>query len=274
MTNNHALITKLQFLKLGGSLITDKKTPRTSRQGVIMRLAEEIKTAKEETADLKLVLGHGSGSFGHVSAKQYGTRQGVHSPEGWRGFAEVWYEAGLLNHLIMEVLHNVGLSAVAFPPSAGMVAQNGKPLTWEISGLAAALDNELLPVVFGDVIFDQIRGGTIFSTEDVFSFLAKQLHPERILLAGIDAGVWADFPDCTQLISEITPDSWPQVEPSLRGSVATDVTGGMASKVQGMLDLVEEIPGLEVLIFSGDQPGNVATALRGETLGTRLTNNR
>lgn len=274
MTNDHALITKLQFLKLGGSLITDKNTPRASRQGVIIRLAEEIKTAKEETADFKLVLGHGSGSFGHMPAKQYGTRQGVYSPEGWRGFAEVWYEAGLLNHLVTEALRNVGLSVVAFPPSAGVVARNGKPLNWEIGGLVAALDNGLLPVVFGDVIFDQIQGGTIFSTEDIFTFLAKQLHPGRILLAGIDAGVWADYPDCTQLISEITPESWPQVAPSLRGSAATDVTGGMASKVQGMLDLVEEIPGLEVLIFSGDQPGNVAAALRGETLGTRLTNNR
>ena len=72
------------------------------------------------------------------------------------------------------------------------------------------------------------------------------------------------------MISEITLESWLQVAPFLGGSAATDVTGGMASKVQGMLNLVEEIPGLEVLIFSGDQPGNVAAALQGEILGTRL----
>jgi len=270
MKNYHASTTELQFLKLGGSLITDKTTPRASRPKVIVRLVNEIKTAKESNADLKLVLGHGSGSFGHVSAKQYGTRQGVHSPKGWQGFAEVWYEAAQLNRIVVEALHQAGLPAVAFPPSAGVVAWDGKLQNWEISGLHSALDNGLLPVVFGDVIFDQVRGGTIFSTEDIFTHLARQLHPGRILLAGIEAGVWADFPNCTQLISEITSEDWPQVTSSLRGSTATDVTGGMASKVQGMLDLVEEIPGLEVLIFSGDQPGNVTAALQGKILGTRL----
>lgn len=270
MTNYYASTTKLQFLKLGGSLITDKNIPRASRPSAIARLAEEIKTAKETNADLKLVLGHGSGSFGHVPAKQYATSQGVHSPEGWQGFAEVWYEAAQLNRIVVEALHSAGLPVVAFPPSAGIVARDRKLQNWEIGGLQSALDNGLLPVVFGDVIFDQVRGGTIFSTEDVFTHLAKQLHPGRILLAGIEAGVWADFPDCTQLISEITSENWPLVTSSLGGSAATDVTGGMASKVQGMLDLVEESPGLEVLIFSGDQPGNVAAVLQGEIMGTCL----
>ena len=31
--------------------------------------------------------------------------------------------------------------------------------------------------------------------EDVFSFLAEQFSPRRILLAGIEAGVWAEFQD-------------------------------------------------------------------------------
>jgi len=50
----------------------------------------------------------------------------------------------------------------------------------------------------------------------------------------------------------------------------TDVTGGMRSKVRGMLDLAVEIPGLEVLIFGGGPPGNVSAALLGERIGTRI----
>ena len=34
---------KLVFLKLGGSLITDKNTPRTARIEVIQRIGKEIK---------------------------------------------------------------------------------------------------------------------------------------------------------------------------------------------------------------------------------------
>jgi isopentenyl phosphate kinase len=260
----------LVFLKLGGSLITDKSNPRTPRRDVIARLAREIRGVLEEMGGLRLVLGHGSGSFGHVPAKKYGTRQGVHSSEGWRGFTEVWYEAASLNRIVIEILYAEGLPVIAFAPSAGVLAHDGQVESWEIRGLVAALEGGLIPVVFGDAVFDQLRGGTILSTEDEFAHLARQLQPSRILLAGIDEGVWADFPDCTQLITEITPVNWAQILPSLGDSVATDVTGGMASKVREMLNLVEEIPGLEVIIFSGNQPGNVGAVLRGGSSGSRV----
>ena len=267
-------IMNLQFLKLGGSLITDKRTARTPRKEVIARLTTEIESVRAANLDLKLLLGHGSGSYGHVPAKKYGTRQGVVSSEQWQGFAEVWYEAATLNRIVMETLHAAGLPAISFPASAGVTAKDGKVAVWNLAPLSAALEGGLLPVVFGDVVFDIARGGTILSTEDIFTHLARQLCPMRILLAGIDAGVWADFPACTQLIPEITPENWDTVAASLSGSAATDVTGGMQSKVRAMLDLAIAIPGLEISIFSGEQPGNLAAALQGESLGTRIISNR
>ena len=59
------------FLKLGGSLITDKSQPYTARLEVIDRLAQEILQARQENPGLLLLLGHGSGSFGHTPAHQY-----------------------------------------------------------------------------------------------------------------------------------------------------------------------------------------------------------
>ena len=35
-----------------------------------------------------LIIGHGSGSFGHYMASKYGTRRGVNGPEQWMGFAK------------------------------------------------------------------------------------------------------------------------------------------------------------------------------------------
>ena len=49
-----------------------------------------------------------------------------------------------------------------------------------------------------------------------------------------------------------------------------DVTGGMLSKVRTMLDLLVEVPGLEILIFSGLVPGNVSQVLSGSEIGTRI----
>jgi isopentenyl phosphate kinase len=264
------MTANLHFLKLGGSLITDKNRPHTHRPEVLKRLCEEIAEAFERAPGLKLVLGHGSGSFGHVPGQQYGTRQGVHTPEEWRGFAEVWREAARLNRLVMEALHAAGLPALAFPPSAAVTAEDGQVAAWDLAPLRTALQNDLLPVVYGDVVFDRLRGGTILSTEDLFAYLAPQLQPGRVLLAGIEPGVWADFPECTQLIPEITPDSLEAMGGSLTGARATDVTGGMASKVQQGLEIAGSVPGLEVRIFSGQEPGLVREALLGASPGTVL----
>jgi isopentenyl phosphate kinase len=260
----------LYFIKLGGSLITDKTTPRTPRMEVLDRLASEIAEASAYNPSLHLVLGNGAGSFGHVPARRYGTRQGVHTPEDWRGFAEVWREAANLNRLVTDALHAARMPAVAFPPSASVIARDGRVLAWDLSPIRNALQVGLLPVIHGDVIFDTVRGGTILSTEDLFEHLARQLRPERILLAGLEEGVWADYPQCTQLIPEITPENLPQVAPALGGSSAIDVTGGMASKVQQSLALVKELPGMEILIFSGEKQGQVKSALLGATPGTLL----
>ena len=72
----------MQFLKLGGSLITDKDTAHTPRIDVIDRIAGEIKKYLVEHPQDSLLLGHGSGSFGHVPAAKYGTREGVEF-RGW-----------------------------------------------------------------------------------------------------------------------------------------------------------------------------------------------
>jgi isopentenyl phosphate kinase len=126
----------------------------------------------------------------------------------------------------------------------------------------------LLPVIYGDVAFDRAQGGTILSTEDLFSHLTHQLRPTRLLFAGIQPGVWADFPKNTNLLSEITPASFPQIKAGLKGSVAMDVTGGMADKVRQILTMVNTVPGLKASIFSGEVPGNVYSSLLGEELGT------
>jgi isopentenyl phosphate kinase len=260
----------LIFLKLGGSLITDKTHPYTARVDKLDALAAEIAACLQMESELHLVLGHGSGSFGHAAASLHATRLGVSTPEAWQGFAEVWYQASRLTRLVVEAFHRANLPVVAFSPAASVIAQDGKVANWETYPIQAALSDGLLPIINGDVAFDRIRGGTILSTEDLFAYLAHQIRPQRILLAGLEDGVWADFPSCEHLLREITPGSITQLTPSLGAATGIDVTGGMYTKVTGMLSLVEEIPDLEILIFSGERPGNLRRALLGENPGTLL----
>jgi isopentenyl phosphate kinase len=141
-------------------------------------------------------------------------------------------------------------------------------VTWNLDPLLSALGNGLIPVVHGDVVFDQVLGGTILSTEDLFAHLALQMHPTQLLFAGMEPGVWSDYPVNTQLLPEITPLNFPQIEAGVKGSAATDVTGGMLDKVHQILSMVKEVPGTSGSIFSGEIPGNVRRSLLGEKLGT------
>jgi len=271
MNNDRSSTSNLYFIKLGGSLITDKSRPRTPLVNTISRLVGEIRRFRDLRGDIQLLLGHGSGSFGHVPAQKYGTRKGVESQADWKGFAEVWFEAYTLNRIVTEALHKADLPVVSFPVSAAITTSGGRVSTWNLDPLYSALDAGLLPVVYGDVVFDTIYGGTILSTEDIFTHLARVLKPQRIFLVGIDEAVFLGYPRCEQPIPEITPENWDSIAPTLSGSSTTDVTGGMASKVRLMMDLTAEIPGLVVQVFNGSQPGNLTAVLNGASLGTRIS---
>jgi isopentenyl phosphate kinase len=264
------MANEIIFLKLGGSLITDKDKPYTPRLDKLKELALEIKTVLDSNPGLLMILGHGSGSFGHTAAKKYGTRDGVQTVEQWHGFAEVKYQAAELTRYVIESLLKAGLPAISIHPSSSMVSDNRIIIHHNVLAIRKALAVNLLPVVHGDVAFDESLGGTILSTEDVFSFLAEQFSPRRILLAGIEAGVWADFPARTELVKQIQLSDYEKMRAGIGGSVSTDVTGGMKAKVEEMLELVKKNKGLTVQIFSAEESGFLTRALSGENVGTLL----
>lgn len=264
---------ELVLLKLGGSLITDKSLPYTPRFDKLAELAGDLAAVRRAHPGLSIVLGHGSGSFGHTAAQQYQTRDGLRVGEARRyfdGLAEVWFQAWTLNRFVMDALHAAEIPSLALAPVSAVTASDGRLAGWELAPLKAALAAGLLPVVYGDVIFDSLRGGTILSTEDLFAHLARELRPQRILLAGLEGAVWADFPERKQRVEAITPASFDAIKSRVGASQAADVTGGMESKVRQMLELVQQAPALTVQIFSGEQPGNLRRALEGENLGTLI----
>lgn len=258
------------FLKLGGSLITDKTRPYSPRPEKLDLIGREIASAIRKDSELHLILGHGSGSFGHTAATKFNTRQGVSGRTAWHGFAEVWFQASKLNRIVIEALHNAGLPAITFSPAASITSNGGKIMKWDHSPILTALNHGLVPVIHGDVVFDESLGGTILSTEDLFSHLVHYIRPQRILLAGLEAGVWADFPENTHLIPEITSKNFSQYASGFGEAKGADVTGGMLAKVTEMLSLIDQFPDLEVLIFSGELQGNLSKALEGNNPGTLL----
>jgi isopentenyl phosphate kinase len=253
---NSASATDLVFLKLGGSLVTDKTQARTPRRSVITRLAHEIRQALDTVPDMKLLVGHGSGSFGHWAAKPYGTRQGVHTPAQWRGYARVAASAARLNRIITDAFLEADVPVLSLQPSASARCHDYELRHLDTRPIRTALARGLVPLIYGDVALDDVHGGTIISTEDIFLFLADELRPARILLLGEVAGVLDSDGD---VISHITPDDLPTLRNTLTGSAGVDVTGGMADKV--------------IYVFAGTEPELLSRVLTDPTrhVGTLIT---
>jgi len=260
----------LVFVKLGGAAITDKLKQRTPLLERIHDLAGQIARARKNNPEIRLVIGHGSGSFGHFSGQKYNTRNGVHTSGDWRGFAEVWDDARQLNELVIHSLLSAGLPVIGFPPSAWLVTENRLPVSFQVEPIKNAIENHLIPVVNGDVIFDRAMGGTILSTEDIFTLLANELHPDQIILASREPGVWKDYPQNTQLAATLTLAEFLSSSVSAGASAGMDVTGGMAKKITLMMDILRGDPKMEICITSGMDNHSVFDALEGKPSGTRL----
>jgi isopentenyl phosphate kinase len=257
-------MNELVFVKLGGSVITDKTEPETARPETIARLAGEVASALTARSGLRLVLGHGSGSFGHLVAQRYGTRGGVHSEADWQGFAEVAAVAARLGRIVTDACLAAGVPVWSLQPSASARCRGRELVSLEIAPVERALAQRLVPLLYGDVALDELQGGTIISTEQIFVYLARHLHPARMILVGEVDGVFEGDPVREPLagrVPEITAENWGRVRTVLGGSHGWDVTGGMLSKIEEMVELVRSLPGLQVQVLSGRRTGALEIAL-------------
>jgi len=256
-------MSELIFVKLGGSLITDKARPYTVRQDVLDRLCMELRKARARNS-ISLVVGHGAGSFAHVSAARHSTHKGLSGPGGWRGFCEVHHDARRLNGMVREALARAGEMVVTLQPSAACTLRGGRVARYEVEPIRRLLASGVIPLIHGDACVDEEQGFAIASTEELMRYLAANLSPARVLLVGKMDGV---LDGDGALIPRITAADLPGLDSALRASDGlADVTGGMAQKVRLALEL-----GVPAEIINGLTPGLLARALEGERgLGTTI----
>ena len=172
---------KLTILKLGGSVITNKKKPFTPNKKAITRLAKEIKQANVEF----LLLIHGGGSFGHPIAKKYEIRNGYKDSSQIMGFSKTHQAMVSLNKIILDALNQKEIPAVAVQPSAFITTDNGRITCMDKEIVLKLLEFGITPVLYGDVVLDSDLGFTILSGDQLVSSLAIKLNADRIIM-GLD----------------------------------------------------------------------------------------
>ncbi len=246
------------FLKIGGSVITDKNGELAARTNVINRLVEEIQKASLEN----LVIVHGGGSFGHYTAQQHGIKEGLKEDSQKMGFAETHHVMTVLNGLVMDALvwHNV--PAVSITPSSCIITENGRIKHFDGTILKAMLRMDFTPVLYGDAILDEKLGFTILSGDQIVSYLARKLDASRIII-GVDTdGLYDADPKVAKnakLYAHLTLEELKKIRGKLGTSTAADVTGGMLGKITELLPAVEQ--GIPVTIVNAAKPNHVYKAL-------------
>ena len=261
------------LVKLGGSLITDKTRPESPRTEVIERLAGEIARASGSRPESLggLILGHGSGSFGHVAARRYGLAQGIRAADQLPGVSLTQERAAALHRIVTAALAAAGALPFSIAPSSCVVSAAGHPVALADEPLRLALDRGLLPVVYGDVVTDREWGVSICSTERLFDLLARRLPDRglavrRVLWLGETDGVWDD---AGRTIPRISADTFTEAAKAIGAPAGVDVTGGMLHRVETALGLARL--GIPSLILNGLVPGALERALRGEEIaGTEV----
>lgn len=262
------------LVKLGGSLITDKARERTVRRADLLRLVAELAAALRG-GRRTVLLGHGSGSFGHVAAARHRVQEGARGRGQLPGISRTQSEAAALHRIVIQALRDAGLNPFSIVPSSAIVTRQGRSGTVAVSvaaePLLRALDAGLLPVTYGDVVMDRDQGVAICSTEVALVALARRLlrsgrRITRALWFGDTAGI-LDAQGRT--IRRVRPGGGRALRELVGGAAATDVTGGMRHRLDAALTLARL--GIPSLIASGREPGLVERALRGRAVaGTRV----
>lgn len=248
------------IVKLGGSVITFKDKPFTVNQMVLDRLAEELSTSSLG----RLVIVHGGGSFGHPLALRYRLQEGYRGPEQVEGVVATHRAMLRLNEAVLEALERRGFKPVPIPPLAAALASSGRLKRLLHEPFLKALELELTPVTFGDVVFDEVRGFSIVSGDSLMAELSSRLRPLKAVFTVDVDGVYAEDPKLNpdaEFIEEIDVDELPNL---VRGVYLkpVDATGGIGLKLKEAYRIASM--GLDVYLVNGLKPGRLLKVLKGD----------
>ncbi len=255
------------IIKLGGSLITRKGGRQSLRRARLQRLAAEI-AELVASGRRRLLIGHGSGSFGHVVAAEYG----VHRGRGGReGVAATQAVAAELHGHVLAALRTAGVPTYSVAPSSCIVTDGGRPVTVAAEAVQRALASRLVVVTYGDVVMDRSQRHAICSTETALLALTRRLRsrgcvPRRAYWLGDTNGIY-DGDGST--IPRLTPAAARRLGGTVAGAGTTDVTGGMRHRLETALAFARL--GVESWILDGTEAGTLPAAFAGTCReGTRL----
>ena len=233
------------LIKLGGSIITNKKKPLSPRRKTIENIAKNLKKINEP-----LIIVHGGGSYGHYWSVKYDMHTKPMKYDT-RGVSVVKNSMIDLNKIILDAFLKNRLSPYCLPPTDFMTGD--KPISKKVKEIEKIAKSGLIPITFGDALWYGQNKTYILSGDKIMTLLSKILKPKLSIFALDEDGLYSDF-KTKKLIYEL------KGEKPIISENTMDVTGGMTRKVEEASKIAKM--GINVFFVNGNKPERIVKAIK------------
>ncbi len=189
---------------------------------------------------------------------------GYKNKEQLKGFIEAKMNLHILNKIIVESLVKYNALALSFQPLTFITAVNGGIKQINIKPLLNALKLNFIPVLHGDIVFDEAIGFSIVSGDQIVAKLAPKVEADKVIFGCDVDGIFTSDPKKdpeAKLISIIDSTNFKNVLKMVKQLEVADVTGGMKGKLMECLNLARK--GIESVIMNLTKPGSLTAFLNG-----------
>ncbi|MBI5959876.1 MAG: isopentenyl phosphate kinase family protein [Chloroflexi bacterium] len=263
-------MTQVKILKIGGSVLTHKHGDSELNDTALDAAITDIRRWRAENPSQVLVFLTGGGSFGHPLASRY--RVNAPTPEkDPLGFLRTTTNMHGMGHQIAQRFLDQDVPFFPIAPSSIFFTDQGRITESDLAPIIHALDNGLIPFLWGDAVFDHSHTYRILSGDQMSMFLGERLGTGDLLFGTNVNGIFTRDPQtdpAAEQIARVDDQNYQRVLESLTDSRSVDVTGGMRGKIEE-IHAVQKRP-LMCIIYNALLAGNTYRALSGDGIGTRL----
>ncbi len=259
--NNNIVI-----LKLGGSLLTDKNKPFSIREDIVKGSVRQIVDAKE-----KLILVHGGGSFGHPLAKKYSIMNGIDStiPNQVLGLTETHQSMNEFNSYLIKLFLENKYPVLSIQASSIFIKDSQEISASHMEVIETALDLNILPILYGDIILDKQGSFSIISGDQIILELCKNLDKytiSKVIFTMETDGIYINDNESGDNCILATECYYDQLENLNLANLSQkiDVTGGIKGKINFIQKICKyDIP---VQLINGLKEDYIFKSLKNEKL--------
>ena len=255
------------LLKLGGSLLTDKDKPYSIREDVVKSAIQQIIDANK-----KLILIHGGGSFGHPLAKEYSISAGINSsiPHQILGLTKTHQSMNNFNSYLINLFLENKYPALSIQASSIFIKDSLKISTQSIDIIETALDLNILPILYGDIILDKQGSFSIISGDQIIFELCENLKKyqiSKVIFVMETDGIYINDEDSKQKNIRLATKLYLRDLENLNLAdlgQKIDVTGGIQGKINSIKEICKyNIP---VQLLNGLKEGYIYKSLKNEMI--------